>query len=167
MLARSLQAATIKATQAIHKRNLGDVIPTPPKPLNGSLSSSPILSDAVEKWATYKVKGGWSAKTENDFKHWMKGFIELLGDRPIDTYGKADIRVFKETLMELPANRQKIKETRNLSIHDALATAVRAEVSEFVRGHAHLLDDEGRQRLVRHGFLPEREVMTIARQAIA
>jgi transposase len=25
-------------------------------------------------------------------------------------------------------------------------------------GHVHLLDDEGRQRLVRHGFLPEREV---------
>ena len=27
-------------------------------------------------------------------------------------------------------------------------------------GHAHLLDDEGRQHLVRHGFLPERDVMT-------
>ena len=43
---------------------------------------------------------------------------------------------------------------------ELLATAVRAEVSEFIMGHAHLLDDEGRQRLVRHGFLPEREVMT-------
>ena len=39
---------------------------------------------------------------------------------------------------------------------ELLATAVRAEVSEFIKGHAHLLDDEGRQRLVRHGFLPER-----------
>jgi hypothetical protein len=50
---------------------------------------------------------------------------------------------------------------------ELLATAVRAEVSEFMAGHVHLLDDEGRRRLVRHGFLPEREVMTIARQAIA
>ena len=50
---------------------------------------------------------------------------------------------------------------------ELLATAVRAEVSEFMAGHVHLLDDEGRQRLVRHGFLPEREVLTIARQAIA
>jgi hypothetical protein len=50
---------------------------------------------------------------------------------------------------------------------ELLARAVRAEVSEFMAGHVHLLDDEGRQRLVRHGFLPEREVMTIARQAIA
>ena len=43
---------------------------------------------------------------------------------------------------------------------ELLATAVRAEVSEFMAGHVHLLDDEGRQRLVRHGFLPEREVIT-------
>lgn len=38
--------------------------------------------------------------------------------------------------------------------------AIRAEVSELVTRHAQLLDDEGRQRLVRHGFLPESEVMT-------
>jgi len=43
---------------------------------------------------------------------------------------------------------------------ELLATAVRAEVSEFIASHANLLDDEGRLRLVRHGFLPEREVMT-------
>lgn len=43
---------------------------------------------------------------------------------------------------------------------ELLATAVQAEVSDFIASHAHLLDDEGRRRLVRHGFLPEREVMT-------
>jgi putative transposase len=43
---------------------------------------------------------------------------------------------------------------------DILATAVQAEVSAFIAGHAHLLDEAGRHRLVRHGFLPEREVMT-------
>lgn len=43
---------------------------------------------------------------------------------------------------------------------ELLRTAVQAEVSAFMAAHAHLLDEEGRQRLVRHGFLPEREVMT-------
>jgi putative transposase len=43
---------------------------------------------------------------------------------------------------------------------ELLASAVRAEVSEFIAGYADLLDDEGRQRLVRHGFLPERDMMT-------
>ena len=35
-----------------------------------------------------------------------------------------------------------------------------AEVSAFIAEHAHFLDEAGRQRLVRHGFLPEREMMT-------
>ena len=43
---------------------------------------------------------------------------------------------------------------------ELLAAAVRAEVSEFIALHAALLDDEDRQRLVRHGFLPEREILT-------
>ena len=43
---------------------------------------------------------------------------------------------------------------------ELLRTAVQAEVAGFIAEYAHLLDDEGRQRLVRHGFLPEREVMT-------
>ena len=45
---------------------------------------------------------------------------------------------------------------------ELLATAVRAEVAAFIACHADLLDQSGRQRLVRHGFLPEREVLTIA-----
>ena len=43
---------------------------------------------------------------------------------------------------------------------ELLRTAVQAEVSAFISEHENLLDEEGRQRLVRHGFLPEREVMT-------
>lgn len=43
---------------------------------------------------------------------------------------------------------------------DLLARAVEAEVAELLAAHAHLTDDGGRQRLVRHGHLPERDVMT-------
>jgi len=43
---------------------------------------------------------------------------------------------------------------------DLLAQAVEAEVSEFLREYTALTDDAGRQRLVRHGHLPEREVLT-------
>jgi putative transposase len=41
-----------------------------------------------------------------------------------------------------------------------LARAVEAEVAEFLGRHSNLVTDEGRQRLVRHGHLPEREIMT-------
>ena len=41
-----------------------------------------------------------------------------------------------------------------------LAQAMEAEVSEFLGKHADLRTEEGWQRVVRHGHLPEREVMT-------
>ena len=41
-----------------------------------------------------------------------------------------------------------------------LAKAVEAEVADFLAGHADLKTVDGRQRVVRHGHLPEREVMT-------
>jgi len=41
-----------------------------------------------------------------------------------------------------------------------LRAAIQAEVSGFVSEYAHLLDEDGRQRLVRHGFLPERNMTT-------
>jgi len=43
---------------------------------------------------------------------------------------------------------------------DLLSQAVEAEVAGFLRDFAALTDDAGRQRLVRHGHLPEREVLT-------
>ena len=41
-----------------------------------------------------------------------------------------------------------------------LAQAVEAEVAEFLGKHADLKTGDGRQRVVRHGHLPERDVMT-------
>ena len=41
-----------------------------------------------------------------------------------------------------------------------LAHAVEAEVAAFLSGQADKFTDDGRQRIVRHGHLPEREIMT-------
>ena len=41
-----------------------------------------------------------------------------------------------------------------------LANAIEAEVADFLGKHADLKTQDGRQRVVRHGHLPEREVMT-------
>jgi putative transposase len=41
-----------------------------------------------------------------------------------------------------------------------LMQAVEAEVAGLLSSHADKLTDDGRQRLVRHGHLPEREIMT-------
>jgi transposase-like protein len=41
-----------------------------------------------------------------------------------------------------------------------LAQAVEAEVAALLDSHADKRTDDGRQRLVRHGHLPEREIVT-------
>src|ERR1700732_1079311 len=41
-----------------------------------------------------------------------------------------------------------------------LTQAVEAEVAEFLAKHADLKTETGQQRVVRHGYLPEREIMT-------
>src|SRR5262245_48402147 len=41
-----------------------------------------------------------------------------------------------------------------------LAQAVEAEVATLLERHADEVTDDGRRRLVRHGHLPEREIMT-------
>jgi putative transposase len=41
-----------------------------------------------------------------------------------------------------------------------LAHAVEAEVAGFLSVHSDKLTGDGHQRLVRHGYLPEREIMT-------
>jgi putative transposase len=41
-----------------------------------------------------------------------------------------------------------------------LTQAVEAEVAALLSCHADKLTDDGRQRLVRHGHLPEREIVT-------
>jgi transposase-like protein len=41
-----------------------------------------------------------------------------------------------------------------------LAHAVEVEVSAFIDAHADLVDEAGRRRVVRHGYLPEREIQT-------
>jgi transposase-like protein len=53
-----------------------------------------------------------------------------------------------------------LTEILRLGARRLLAQAVEMEVTDFVEGHADLRDEAGRQRVVRHGYLPEREVQT-------
>ncbi|MCP4330949.1 MAG: IS256 family transposase, partial [Alphaproteobacteria bacterium] len=41
-----------------------------------------------------------------------------------------------------------------------LAEAVEAEVEDFIAAHAEFVDDAGHRRVVRHGYMPERDVQT-------
>ena len=51
-------------------------------------------------------------------------------------------------------------EVLRLGARRLLARAVEMEVTTFVEMHADLTDGAGRRRIVRHGYLPEREIQT-------
>ena len=42
----------------------------------------------------------------------------------------------------------------------SLGQAIEAEVETHIAAHADLTDTKGRRRIVRHGYLPEREIQT-------
>lgn len=44
--------------------------------------------------------------------------------------------------------------------HQLLATAIQAEVDEWIQARAHLLDANGRRHVVRNGVMPERTIVT-------
>ena len=61
-----------------------------------------------------------------------------------------------------PSNFQDdpLTEVLRAGAREFLAQAVEAEVAEFLEGHATLVDDRGRRRIVRNGHLPERLIQT-------
>ena len=65
--------------------------------------------------------------------------------------------VFK--LIQLGVFEDHLTEVLRNGARALLAQAVEIEVSGFIASHAGLKTPDGRQRVVRHGHLPEREVM--------
>lgn len=118
-LARALQAAAIKAGEAISSRNLGNIVETPKTLTPDNPTSAPFLSTAVEDWANEKARDSWVEKTEREHRVWMAHFIAITGDKPLNEYQKADGRAFKAILLKLPANWIKHKELKGLPIDKA------------------------------------------------
>ncbi len=63
-------------------------------------------------------------------------------------------------LIQPGAFKDQLTEVLRNGARALLAQAVEAEVADFLGIHADLKTEDGRKRVVRHGHLPEREVMT-------
>ncbi|WP_299947294.1 site-specific integrase [uncultured Ruegeria sp.] len=86
--------------------------------------SSPLLSILfAERKAEAEQTSQWSDKLLNDYQAWTDLFIELQGDRPVLDYKKPDARDFKNVLIELPSNRNKLPQTIGLTPKEAIQAA--------------------------------------------
>ena len=93
--------------------------PTPAEPA----SAAPTLSEVRDQWLAEAATRNLADKTGDARRIMVDLFLELVGDRPIDAYAKADARAFKDVLSALPPNRSKMKVLRNLSLEAAAKKA--------------------------------------------
>jgi putative transposase len=86
------------------------------------------------------------------------GLLDDLTSPPKERYAVSNDTVVR--LIQPGTFQDQLTEVLRRGARDLLAQAIVAEVAEFLSGHAALKTDDGRARVVRHGHLPEREVMT-------
>lgn len=69
-----------------------------------------------------------------------------------------------DTVIEMknpdPKFRDYLTEILQAGCQEILASALEAEITDFLEHYKELRDDNGRQRIVRNGYLPEREIQT-------
>ncbi|MCV0429901.1 MAG: site-specific integrase [Roseibium sp.] len=124
-LARRLQEATIKAREQIKARNQGEIVPTPasPEPSFAGRGSGTFASEAMAEWIQEKSLGAWRPKTQREHKVWSTHFLDVVGDKDVTSYAKADARKFKAVLRNLPPNWVKNSQIRHLPISEASSRA--------------------------------------------
>jgi putative transposase len=86
------------------------------------------------------------------------GVLEASTSPPKERYAVSNDNVVK--LIQPGAFDDQLTEILRQGARTLLTQAVEAEVADFLAKHADLKIEDGRQRIVRHGHLPEREVMT-------
>ncbi len=85
-------------------------------------TSSPQLSKVLKRHvAEAAASKQWSPKTTQEVISGIELFIQVVGNRQINSIGRPLVREYKETLMRLPSNLRKIPIYRNKSIPEILA----------------------------------------------
>lgn len=84
--------------------------------------AGPILSAAAEKFCTAQVKTlTWENQTANQSRKSFSLFIEINGDRPVDSYTREHAARFKELAQSLPADYSKASVYRSLSVSEIIS----------------------------------------------
>jgi hypothetical protein len=86
------------------------------------------------------------------------GLLDDLTSPPKERYAVPNDNVVR--LIQPGAFDDQLTEVLRNGARALLAQAVEAEVADFLAKHADMKTEYGHQRVVRHGHLPEREVMT-------
>ena len=121
-VAFAILKAEVRALEAIHRRNAGDVVDTPLAP---AWASTATIVDAAQGlslsglWKAYVQERKPPAKTKSDFGAYVDRFIQVNGDLPVRSITKAHVRAFKDAMLQFP--KRLSGELRKLSVPDLIA----------------------------------------------
>jgi integrase len=99
----------------------------PPTPVSGSAPvppSAPHASTLVDEFlATRQAQRGVSHHTIAQDRVTIERFVEIVGDRPVDTYRRADVARFNATMRQLPSNYGKSPKDKGMTVAQLIARA--------------------------------------------
>ena len=78
---------------------------------------STVFGEYIEEM---KTAGIWNPKSELEKRASLFGLVEIIGDLPINKLSFDIGRAYKQTLMKLPANRNKIRRFRDITIEQII-----------------------------------------------
>jgi integrase len=87
---------------------------------------NPLLSEAMVPWLAQKQAMSGDQRHVEDCLAAASLLAETAGDKPMAVYTKGDVRRLKDILRALPANRNKLKETRGLGVQEVVRVAEKA-----------------------------------------
>ena len=100
--------------------------PADSKNLSPANSGALLLSSIAESWMEEKARThAWREKTRHERIAGVRSFIEVCGDRSVDSYRKADARSFKEVLFAIPPNAHKKSAYRGKSLRQIATDAAK------------------------------------------
>lgn len=80
-----------------------------------------MLSECTEMYITDRSRDEIRPKTLERYKARMRLMLYVLGDRPIETLKRADAVVFKDKLLRMPANLNKMPQFKGLGVDEVIA----------------------------------------------
>ncbi len=119
-----------------------NISPEPPEPYRverplSSLQSKP-LSKVIEEYLKDKGHIELRTKSERDIKHSLGMLVEDFGDIPIGTIDIEKGTLFKSHIKNLPKNRKKYPELRDLSFHEVIQPNKKFERISTVTFNKHI-----------------------------
>jgi integrase len=132
-LTYGLIEAAIRSWDVAERRTLGTEplvfeaeaeVTTVGTPIGATKATSPAVSSLIDAFGNWGLQsGGWRPGAENQAKASLRLFIEICGDRPIDSFTRADGDKFRTKIRQLPAIYRKSAQDKLKPIHEIIAEA--------------------------------------------